>query len=79
LAVYRAGRESFDDRWPVFCAGHIPGILLSEPDVAIGGQDAGANKERRPDLWRAHIADSVEDQELSDAQNFVEKTSKKDD
>ncbi len=61
----------------------IPEILLSGHHANIAkwrsDQSRQLTKERRPDLWRAHIADSVEDQELSDAQNFVEKTSKKDD
>jgi len=61
----------------------IPEILLSGHHANIAkwrsDQSKSLTKERRPDLWRAHNADSVEDQELSDAQNFAEKGEIKDD
>ena len=61
----------------------IPEILLSGHHANIAKwrseQSEKLTKERRPDLWRAHIADSVEDQELSDAQTIAKKASKKDD
>lgn len=60
----------------------IPEILLSGHHANIAkwrsDQSEKLTKERRPDLWRAHIADSVEDQELSDAQTIAKKASKKD-
>ncbi len=59
----------------------IPEILLSGHHANIAkwrsDQSKALTKERRPDLWRAHIADSVEDQELSDAQTIAKKASKK--
>ncbi|MGE4612686.1 MAG: tRNA (guanosine(37)-N1)-methyltransferase TrmD [Paracoccaceae bacterium] len=61
----------------------IPEILLSGHHANIAKwraeQSEALTKERRPDLWRAHIADSVEDQQLSDAQTIGKKPSKKDD
>jgi tRNA (guanine37-N1)-methyltransferase len=61
----------------------IPEILLSGHHANIAkwrsDQSKALTKERRPDLWRAHIADSVEDQQLSDAQTIAKKASKKDD
>ncbi len=61
----------------------IPEILLSGHHANVAKwrsqQSEKLTKERRPDLWRAHIADSVEDQELSDAQTIAAKASKKDD
>ncbi|MHA1128125.1 MAG: tRNA (guanosine(37)-N1)-methyltransferase TrmD [Alphaproteobacteria bacterium] len=61
----------------------IPEILLSGHHANIAkwraDQSEAITKERRPDLWRAHIADSVEDQQLSDAQTIGKKPSKKDD
>lgn len=61
----------------------IPEILLSGHHANIAkwraSQSESLTKERRPDLWRAHIADSVEDQQLSDAQTIAKKASKKDD
>jgi len=61
----------------------IPEILLSGHHANIAkwraDQSEKLTKERRPDLWRAHIADSVEDQQLSDAQTIAKKASKKDD
>lgn len=61
----------------------IPEILLSGHHANIAkwrsAQSEALTKERRPDLWRAHIADSVEDQQLSDAQTIAAKASKKDD
>lgn len=61
----------------------IPEILLSGHHANIAkwraSQSESLTKERRPDLWRAHIADSVEDQQLSDAQTIGKKPSKKDD
>lgn len=61
----------------------IPEILLSGHHAKIAEwrsqQSEKLTKERRPDLWRAHLADSVEDQELSDAQTIADKASKKDD
>ncbi|OUS08996.1 tRNA (guanosine(37)-N1)-methyltransferase TrmD [Rhodobacterales bacterium 52_120_T64] len=61
----------------------IPEILLSGHHANIAKwraeQSKALTKERRPDLWRAHIADSVEDQQLSDAQTIAKKASKKDD
>ncbi len=61
----------------------IPEILLSGHHANIAkwraDQSEALTKERRPDLWRAHIADSVEDQQLSDAQTIAKKASKKDD
>lgn len=61
----------------------IPEILLSGHHANIAkwrrAQSEKLTKERRPDLWRAHIADSVEDRQLSDAQTIAKKASKKDD
>ncbi len=61
----------------------IPEILLSGHHANIAKwraeQSEALTKKRRPDLWRAHIADSVEDQQLSDAQTIAKKASKKDD
>jgi len=61
----------------------IPEILLSGHHANIAkwrsDQSKSLTKERRPDLWRARIADSVEDQQLSDAQTIGKKPSKKDD
>ncbi len=61
----------------------IPEILLSGHHANIAAwrksQSETLTKERRPDLWRAHIADSVEDQELSDAQTTAAKAGIKDD
>lgn len=61
----------------------IPEILLSGHHAKIAEwrsqQSEKLTKERRPDLWRAHLADSVEDVELSDAQTIATKASKKDD
>lgn len=61
----------------------IPEILLSGHHANIAkwrtAQSEALTKERRPDLWRAHLADSVEDQQLSDAQTIAKKASKKDD
>lgn len=61
----------------------IPEILLSGHHAKIAEwrsqQSEKLTKERRPDLWRAHLADSVEDAELSDAQTIATKASKKDD
>ena len=61
----------------------IPEVLLSGHHANIAkwrsDQSEALTKERRPDLWRAHIADSVEDQQLSDAQTIAKKASKKDD
>ncbi|MBL4807047.1 MAG: tRNA (guanosine(37)-N1)-methyltransferase TrmD [Rhodobacteraceae bacterium] len=61
----------------------IPDILLSGHHANIAAwrsaQSESLTKERRPDLWRAHIADSVEDQQLSDAHNNRRKDEQKDD
>ncbi|MEE9453419.1 MAG: tRNA (guanosine(37)-N1)-methyltransferase TrmD [Paracoccaceae bacterium] len=61
----------------------IPEILLSGHHANIAkwraARSESLTKERRPDLWRAHNADSVEDQQLSDAQTIADKASKKDD
>ena len=61
----------------------IPEVLLSGHHANIAkwrsDQSEALTKERRPDLWRARIADSVEDQQLSDAQTIAKKASKKDD
>ncbi len=61
----------------------IPEILLSGHHANIAkwraAQSESLTKERRPDLWRAHIANSVEDQQLSDAQTTADKAGKKDD
>lgn len=62
----------------------IPEILLSGHHAKIAewrhAQSEKLTKERRPDLWRAYKGmDPMEEQELSDAQNFADKASKKDD
>jgi len=65
--------------------GHaIPDILLSGHHGQIAAwrqaQSEKLTKERRPDLWRAYESrDSVQDQQLSDAENGANKGAQKDD
>ncbi len=91
-----ASEESFSDGLlehpqytrPSTWMGHdIPDVLLSGHHARIAqwrhDQAAKLTQQRRPDLWRAHLArqdgNPKEGQELSDAQTTADKAGKKDD